>query len=183
MWNYFFLQALNRLAGFSIYALYEETFDPASPDPNSEVFRHDPMSGCPAPILNITVNRLARHIVYANQRPDGYQSTCSPVEIYTNVEICEIKVMGRSAVFIKKKIKSQAHKTCRISLNWLFVSGCDHDRYSSGCQSLCSTDCKDRHCDAFNGSCIYGCSDLNVNTFDCKGMKCFLFKMNIKVIC
>lgn len=104
---------MNRLAGFSIYALYEETFDPASPDPNSEVFRHDPMSGCPAPILNITVNRLARHIVYANHRPDGYQSTCSPVEIYTNVEICEIKVMGRSAVFIKKKSN---HKHIKLAV-------------------------------------------------------------------
>lgn len=94
----FFLQALNRLAGFSIYALYEETFDPASLDPNSVVYHHDPMSGCPAPIMNITINRLAHQIVFTNRRPMGYQSTCASGEIYTNVEICEIKVMGRSAV-------------------------------------------------------------------------------------
>ncbi|XP_034310566.2 receptor-type tyrosine-protein phosphatase epsilon isoform X1 [Magallana gigas] len=129
----------NRLAGFSISAFNEETFNPGSPDPHSLVYHHDPMSGCPAPILNITVNRLARQIVFTNQRPQGYQSTCSSNEMYTNVEICEIKVMG-----------------------------CDDNRYSSGCGSLCSTDCKDRHCDAFNGSCIYGCLDSNVNTLDCK---------------
>lgn len=100
-WNCFFLKALNRLAGFSIYAFNEETFNPASPDPQSLVYHHDPMSGCPAPMLNITVNRLARQIVFTNQRQEGYQSACSRNEIYTNVEICEIKVMGRSTVFIK----------------------------------------------------------------------------------
>lgn len=96
---------MNRLAGFSIYAFNEETFKPASPDPQSLVYHHDPMSGCPAPILNITVNRLARQIVFTNKRPVEYQSTCSSNEIYTNVEICEIKVMGRSTVFIKTKLK------------------------------------------------------------------------------
>lgn len=113
-WNCFFLKALNRLAGFSIYAFNEETFKPASPDPQSLVYHHDPMSGCPAPILNITVNRLARQIVFTNQRPVGYQSTCSRNEIYTNVEICEIKVMGRSTVFIKTKLNTSDCKgmTC-----------------------------------------------------------------------
>lgn len=99
-WNCFFLKAFNRLAGFSIYAFNEETFNPASPDPQSLVYHHDPKSGCPAPILNITVNRLARQIVFTNQRPEGYQSTCSRNEIYTNMELCEIKIMGRSSVFI-----------------------------------------------------------------------------------
>lgn len=114
-WNCFFLKALNRLAGFSIYAFNEETFKPASPDPQSLVYHHDPMSGCPAPILNITVNRLARQIVFTNQRPVEYQSTCSSNEIYTNVEICEIKVMGRSTVFIKTK-SNYKHKKLAVFL-------------------------------------------------------------------
>lgn len=101
-WNCFFLKAFNRLAGFSINAFNEETFNPGSPDPHSLVYHHDPMSGCPAPILNITVNRLARQIVFTNHRPEGYQSTCPINQNYTNVEICEIKVMGRSTVFITK---------------------------------------------------------------------------------
>lgn len=49
------------------------------------------------------------------------------------------------------------------------VSGCNQNRYGVGCLSECSNKCKDQHCDAFNGSCIHGCSDPNALTLDCIG--------------
>lgn len=93
----FYLLALDRTSGFSIYAFVEETFDPQTPDSKNLVFHHDPMSGCPAPIQNITIDRLVRQIVYTNQRPAGFQSTCSGEnsQLFTVIEICEIFVMGK----------------------------------------------------------------------------------------
>lgn len=87
------------MAGFSIYAYYDDTFNFSSPDPNSLIYRHDPMSGCPAPIQNITINRLVRQIVFTNSKPVG--SVCpgsgsDVYKMYTSIEICEIKVMGKS---------------------------------------------------------------------------------------
>lgn len=94
----FFSIAIDRMAGFSIYAYYDDTFNSLSPDPNSLIYRHDPMSGCPAPIQNITINRLVRQIVFTNNRPAGYKSECpgNGSDVYTSIEICEIKVMGKS---------------------------------------------------------------------------------------
>lgn len=47
--------------------------------------------------------------------------------------------------------------------------GCDESRYGVGCGSECSNKCKNRHCDAFNGFCIHGCTDPNALTSDCIG--------------
>lgn len=99
--RFLFSIAIDRLAGFSIYAYYDDTFNFSSPDPNSLIYRHDPMSGCPAPIQNITINRLVRQIVFTNNRPVGYKSVCpgsgsDVYKMYTSIEICEIKVMGKS---------------------------------------------------------------------------------------
>lgn len=99
--RFLFSIAIDRLAGFSIYAYYDDTFNFSSPDPNSLIYRHDPMSGCPAPIQNITINRLVRQIVFTNSRPVGYKSVCpgsgsDVYKMYTSIEICEIKVMGKT---------------------------------------------------------------------------------------
>ena len=54
------------------------------------------MSGCPASIQNITVNRLAQEIVFINKRPADYISTCEGDDPRkTSLEICEVKVMGK----------------------------------------------------------------------------------------
>lgn len=91
------LLALYRMSGFSIYAFYDDTFDPQSPSPDDLVYHHDPMSECPAPIQNITINRLVRQIVFTNQRLLGFQSACSGQKsnLLTSIEICEINVMGK----------------------------------------------------------------------------------------
>lgn len=46
-------------------------------------------------------------------------------------------------------------------------AGCDQHRYSSHCNVSCSPRCKNQHCDAFSGSCIYGCSSPNALSPDC----------------
>uniref|UniRef100_A0A8W8NT92 Multiple epidermal growth factor-like domains 10 n=1 Tax=Magallana gigas TaxID=29159 RepID=A0A8W8NT92_MAGGI len=86
---------LGRSSGFSIYAFYDDTFDPASLSPNDFAYHHDPLSGCPTPVQNITINRLVRQIVFINNRPDGFQTNCPERNNsrYTSIEICEIKVM------------------------------------------------------------------------------------------
>nr|XP_022304835.1 multiple epidermal growth factor-like domains protein 6 [Crassostrea virginica] len=132
---------ITRASGYYFYS-YDSTevFDPISPDPNNLIYHHDQISGCPTSIKNITVNRLAQEIVFINKRPRDYSSSCAGDDLTkTTVEICEVKVMG-----------------------------CNEDRYSSNtCRSVCNTKCKDRHCDAFNGSCKYGCADSNALTIDC----------------
>lgn len=84
------------MSGYSIYAFYDDTFDFASLDQNSLVYHHNPMSGCLPPVQKITINKPARQIVFTNQRPTGFQSSCTNhSNIHTGVEICEIKVMGK----------------------------------------------------------------------------------------
>lgn len=97
MLNLFSKIVLDRSSGFSIYAYYDATFDSSSPNSSNLVYYHDPLSGCPAPIQNFTVNRLAKQIVFINTRPDGFQTNCSGTNsnLYTSIEICEIKVMGK----------------------------------------------------------------------------------------
>lgn len=92
------------MSGFSIYAFYDDTFDPESPSPDDLVYHHDPMSGCPAPIQNITINKLVRQIVFTNQRPT--QSACSgqDSDSLTSIEICEINVMGKFLKYLKYQI-------------------------------------------------------------------------------
>ena len=53
----------------------------------------------------------------------------------------------------------------------LSFQGCDARRYSNGCRNICENKCKLQQCDAFNGSCIYGCTDPNALTIDCLGKK------------
>lgn len=91
------------MSGFSIYAFYDDTFDPKSPSPDDLVYHHDPMSACPAPIHNITINRLVRQIVFTNQRPTGFRSACygRDSNSLTSIEICEINVMGKVLKYLK----------------------------------------------------------------------------------
>ena len=65
-----------------------------------------------------------------------------------------------------------------IEINYFTVSplGCDPTRYSSGCKQICPSKCKNSHCDAFNGSCIHGCSNPNAQTLNCLG------KMGVSII-
>ena len=63
------------------------------------------MSGCPASIQNIIVNRVAREIVFINKRPQDHISKCVGADLgKTTVEICEVKVMGKIVLTAKHNI-------------------------------------------------------------------------------
>lgn len=89
------LKAFSRSAGFSIYTYIPQNFYPLS-DPKFLVYHHDPMSGCPASVMNVTVNNVTQGITFINHRPSGYTSNCPMDEMmYTSIEICEIRIMGQ----------------------------------------------------------------------------------------
>ena len=59
------------------------------------------MSGCPAPIMNVTVNNVAQGKVFINERPLGYRSKCEGDNTqYVGIKVCEIKVKGIWYLFI-----------------------------------------------------------------------------------
>lgn len=93
-----YFQAYDRSTGFSIYTYIPEVFYPLS-DPKHLVYHHDPMSGCPASVMNITVNNLTHGIAFINTRPQGYTSNCpGDNTMYTGIEICEIRIMGQYCI-------------------------------------------------------------------------------------
>ena len=102
---------INRATGYYFYSYDSaEDFYPSLPDPNNLIYHHDPMSGCPAPIQNITVNKLAQEILFINERPPGYNSTCVGDNLKrTTVEICEVKVMGKISLLKKYYSMKHAH--------------------------------------------------------------------------
>lgn len=91
MWHFL---GYKNATGFSIYTYDTQVFYPLT-DPKHLVYQHDPMSGCPASVMNITVNRVTQGIVYINKRPPGFTTTCKGADTaYTSINICEVKIMG-----------------------------------------------------------------------------------------
>nr|XP_034335006.1 receptor-type tyrosine-protein phosphatase T-like isoform X1 [Crassostrea gigas] len=134
---YFRSDTFERSTGFSIYTYIKQNFYPLT-DPKHLVYHHYLQSGCPMSVMKVTVNNITQGITYINERPIGYTSNCQhDNKQYTGIEICEIRVMG-----------------------------CDLGRYSNRCTKTCPSKCNGA-CDAFNGSCIHGCSDPNALTIDC----------------
>ncbi|XP_062613945.1 receptor-type tyrosine-protein phosphatase alpha-like isoform X2 [Saccostrea cucullata] len=128
-----------RATGFSLYTYDEVSYEPPNGNSGSLIFKHDPMSECPKSFWNITVNTLAQGIAFYNERPRGFRTSCTTTDVTkTSIEICEVRVMG-----------------------------CDQNRYDFGCRKPCDAKCKDSHCDVFNGSCIYGCSNPDAVSIDC----------------
>ena len=73
--------------------------------------------------------------------------------------------------------------TCFIWNVYIF-SGCDEDRYSSNqCRRFCPEKCRHQNCDAFNGSCIYGCNNPKALTLDCIGKTALWLKKPRKYMC
>ena len=95
-----FMTAFTRSTGFSILTYQTRTFYPFI-DPEHLVYHHDPMSGCPSPIMNVTVNNVTQGIAFINERPQGYTSNCHGDNTqYVGIEICEIKVLGKCCLYI-----------------------------------------------------------------------------------
>lgn len=102
--------AYKKATGFSIFTFDTENLDPVR-DPKRLVYQHDPMSGCPPTIQNITVNKVTQGIMFTNERPPGYTSNCSGDNtMYTGIELCELKAMGT-----KKKMLMFQHVLCILN--------------------------------------------------------------------
>eukprot|EP00105_Crassostrea_gigas_P046694 XP_019930842.1 PREDICTED: uncharacterized protein LOC109621204 [Crassostrea gigas] len=96
---YFRSDTFRRSTGFSIYTYTSQIFYPLI-DPKHLVYHHDPQSGCPMSVMNVTVNNVTQGLTYINERPHGYTSTCPDDNVlYTGIEICEIRVMGLWVLF------------------------------------------------------------------------------------
>ena len=51
--------------------------------------------------MNVTVNNVTQGIVFINERPPGYRSNCPGDDIiYTGIELCEVRVMGKLGFFL-----------------------------------------------------------------------------------
>lgn len=120
------LTAFRRSTGFSIYTYASQNFYPLT-DPKHLVYQHDPQSGCPKSVMNVTVNSITQGITYINKRPNGYTSSCQQDNVqYTGIEICEIRVMGLCFVFfirIVNSLLSGVLYMCIFSLNWMKNNG------------------------------------------------------------
>lgn len=77
--------------------------------------------------------------------------------------------MKLNAQIVIKKFFELFHFTYLSLSIHLYFLGCDDSRYGVGCGRECLNKCKNRHCDAFNCSCIHGCTDPNALTSDCIG--------------
>ena len=95
--DYIIFLASARSSGYSIY-IYDtnEIVNLQSPANTNLIYQHDPRSGCPSTIKNITVNRVGQEILFFNSRTTGYISNCEGDEhSRVDIEICEVKVMGK----------------------------------------------------------------------------------------
>lgn len=80
------------------------------------VYHHDPRSGCPSPIMNVTINNVAQGIVFINERPPGYTSNClGDYWHYTGIGICDVKVMGKHFMQIIHFITRKENKLIAFS--------------------------------------------------------------------
>ena len=96
--NILHISVTQRSFGYSFYIYdYSDTFNALSPILENLIYRQDSLSGCPSPFQNITVNRLGVEIIFTNQRPEGYVSSCNGDDMTgTGVALCEVRVMGKN---------------------------------------------------------------------------------------
>ncbi|XP_062603358.1 receptor-type tyrosine-protein phosphatase kappa-like isoform X3 [Saccostrea cucullata] len=129
----------NRHIGFNVIVFNDTSYAPSSSesDDGYKVFTQDP-SHCIKQEMNVTVNRVTKGIAVFNSKDPPLNTTCKGyVPGFATIEICEIKVMG-----------------------------CHFQNYGQNCRP-CPSKCLNQECDAFDGSCIYGCSDKLFEPPDC----------------
>ncbi|XP_056003716.1 laminin subunit gamma-1-like [Ostrea edulis] len=106
------------------------------------LFSHDPAT-CPNQLMNVTVNRVTRGIALYNSRKSPLQTSCTNYNRdHATIEICEVRVMG-----------------------------CQAKHYGPNC-TFCDRKCLDNQCDAFDGSCIYGCKNPTMKPPHCNVPEC-----------
>ncbi|XP_056002724.1 multiple epidermal growth factor-like domains protein 10 isoform X2 [Ostrea edulis] len=97
------------------------------PPNGSKVFTHNPAT-CPQNVMNVTVNRVTTGVAIFNSNNASLKQYCRDYKTqFASIELCEVYVMG-----------------------------CPAGQFGSLCD-MCDIRCLNGQCDAFNGSCIYGC--------------------------
>ncbi|XP_062578082.1 receptor-type tyrosine-protein phosphatase kappa-like [Saccostrea cucullata] len=137
---YFRKSTVNRHIGFNVIVFNETTYEPSAnkSEDGYKVFTQDP-SYCIEQVMNVTVNRVTKGIALFNSNDPLLNTSCEGYEpAFASIEICELKVMG-----------------------------CESTRYGENC-TPCSSYCFAQKCDAFDGSCKYGCSDRFIKPPDCR---------------
>ncbi|XP_061180600.1 cell death abnormality protein 1-like [Saccostrea echinata] len=138
---YFRRSTVNRHVGFSVFVFNDSSYIPPSNAFQHKVFIHN-TSTCLERVTTVTVNRESQGIALYNSKEPPVNTSCAGYEpAFATIEICEVKVMG-----------------------------CPSQHYGENCTS-CDPKCRDRHCEAFNGSCIYGCSNTVIESSDCSVCK------------
>ncbi|XP_062613941.1 uncharacterized protein LOC134275696, partial [Saccostrea cucullata] len=134
---YFRKSTINRHVGFSVFVFNNSSYTPPLKPSEHKVFTHN-IATCPNPVMNVTVNRETGGIALYNSKNPPVSTACSGYEpTFATIEICEVKVMG-----------------------------CPSQHYGESCVP-CNPKCRDKQCDAFNGSCIYGCRETVIDSPDC----------------
>ncbi|XP_062593830.1 scavenger receptor class F member 1-like [Saccostrea cucullata] len=111
-------------------------------------------SSCLNQVMNVTVNKITKGIAIYNSKSPPLITSCNGYEpTFATIEICEVMVMG-----------------------------CHFHQYGESCKN-CSLRCLNRLCDAFNGSCIYGCSKRFIEPPDCMICKDGYYGHNCEKTC
>ncbi|XP_062603365.1 delta-like protein D [Saccostrea cucullata] len=101
------------------------------------VYNNDP-SVCPTEEMMIKVNKVTQGLALYNSKDSPLDTNCTGYEpTFATIEICEVLVIG-----------------------------CPLQHYGGKC-TPCYQRCHDKHCDAFSGSCIYGCNNTYMTSLDC----------------
>ncbi|XP_062619828.1 uncharacterized protein LOC134281365 [Saccostrea cucullata] len=138
---YFRSSTVNRHVGFSVFVFNNSAYIPPSNPSQHKVFTHNP-SKCLERVTNVTINKVTQGIALYNPKEPTSRTVCRGFEPnFATIEVCEVNVMG-----------------------------CPSKHYGDNC-TLCDVKCRDRQCDAFNGSCIYGCSETVTETPYCSGKR------------
>ncbi|XP_056008498.1 uncharacterized protein LOC130051159 [Ostrea edulis] len=109
---------------------------------------------CLPMIYNVTLNTVTKGIALYNSRINELLTNCFGYEpSFATLETCEILIMG-----------------------------CAERHYGENC-TPCDSKCLDRQCDAFDGSCIYGCHNSLMIAPGCNVCKGLLYGENCTEPC
>ncbi|XP_062578849.1 scavenger receptor class F member 1-like [Saccostrea cucullata] len=150
---YFRSSTPNRHVGFSVFIFNNSSYIPPVNPSQHKVFSHN-ISTCIEHVTNVPINKETQGIALYNTRDPLVNTTCEGFDPrFATIEICEVKVMG-----------------------------CPSQHFGENC-TLCDKKCRSRMCDAFNGSCTYGCENKFMEWPECSVCKEGLFGQDCESHC
>ncbi|XP_062613940.1 uncharacterized protein LOC134275695 [Saccostrea cucullata] len=134
--------SVNRHVGFSVFVFNDPLYIPPFNLSQHLVFTHN-VSTCPDSVTTVKINKETQGAAIYNSKDPPVSTPCLYYEpTFATIEICKVKVMG-----------------------------CPSIHYGENCD-LCNPKCRNIVCDAFNGSCVYGCSTNVIESPYCSGTLC-----------